>query len=142
MRVELKEIDMKQLNKMYIGEEGKATSVVLPPPPLSRQELTTLFAPSSSFINLSLDTNPKTITAPETGYLCVTAYAEASNAGYINFVNSTCHCGVMQSITANNAAKIMMPVKKEDTIVINYGNLNKIEDFRFVYAEGTKPSTD
>jgi hypothetical protein len=32
MRVELKEIDMKQLNKMYIGEEGKATSVVLPPP--------------------------------------------------------------------------------------------------------------
>ena len=23
---------MKQLNKMYIGEEGKATSVVLPPP--------------------------------------------------------------------------------------------------------------
>ncbi len=22
---------MKQLNKMYIGEEGKATSVVLPP---------------------------------------------------------------------------------------------------------------
>jgi hypothetical protein len=31
MRVELKEIDMKQLNKMYIGEEGKATSVVLPP---------------------------------------------------------------------------------------------------------------
>ena len=48
----------------------------------------------------------------------------------------------MQSITANNAAKIMMPVKKEDTIVINYGNLDKIEDFRFVYAEGTKPSTD
>jgi hypothetical protein len=35
MRVELKEIDMKQLNKMYIGEEGKATSVVLPPPILS-----------------------------------------------------------------------------------------------------------
>ena len=104
-----------------------------------KTKVASLAMPSGNCVDLSLNTNPSQFVAIADGYFYAVAYAEASSSGYINFSNASAPVGAMLSIASSSAAKILLPVRKGDVVDVNWGNLSKIETFRFVYAQGSLP---
>ncbi len=104
-----------------------------------KTKVASLAMPSGNCVDLSLNTNPSQFVAIADGYFYAVAYAEASSSGYINFSNASAPVGAMLSIASSSAAKILLPVRKGDVVDVNWGNLSKIETFRFVYAQGSQP---
>ena len=103
----------------------------------NKTQVANLAMPSNSYTQLTLPTNPSSFTAPADGYFFSTAYA-GTLAGFINFSNTN-GMGNMAGVSAGNAVKIFLPVKKGDIVVVNYGNLIEQTTVGFFYCEGSQP---
>ena len=103
----------------------------------NKTQVANLAMPSNSYTQLTLPTNPSSFTAPADGYFFSTAYAGTS-AGFINFSNTN-GMGNMAGVSAGNAVKIFLPVKKGDIVGVNYGNLTGQTTVGFFYCEGSQP---
>ena len=103
----------------------------------NKTQVANLAMPSNSYTQLTLPTNPSSFTAPADGYFFSTAYA-GTLAGFINFSNTN-GMGNMAGVSAGNAVKIFLPVKKGDIVSVNYGNLIEQTTVGFFYCEGSQP---
>ena len=103
----------------------------------NKTQVANLAMPSNSYTQLTLPTNPSSFTAPADGYFFSTAYA-GTLAGFINFSNTN-GMGNMAGVSAGNAVKIFLPVKKGDIVGVNYGNLIEQTTVGFFYCEGSQP---
>ena len=93
--------------------------------------------PSHIYTNLTLPASGGTITAPADGYLTVNKSATTSGE-YINMINTSNNINVNSIATNAMNCRLLMPVSKGDTIMINYTLTGTTNWFRFVYANSAK----
>ena len=87
--------------------------------------------PSSKYIDLSLGASGSTYTAPANGWF--SWYCYQNNNGYI-FVQTSASLLPNRVANASNDIAGFIPVKKGDTVWVEYANL-KFNRLRFIYAE-------
>lgn len=92
--------------------------------------------PSSRYINLTLGANGSTYTAPANGYFYL-GKSHSSAGGIIDMQNITSKVRLQTSnVVANDYMLLYLPVRKDDTIKINYKANGTLQGFMFIYAEG------
>lgn len=98
--------------------------------------------PSDRYINLTLGASGSTYTAPANGYYNIAKLA--TNSGQYLYMNVRSQQNVtliqhqVHSSASNQYIQLYMPIKKGDTMLINYTAEGTTALFRFVYAEGEK----
>ena len=95
--------------------------------------------PSDRYIEMTPPlTNGTTYTAPADGYICVEKNSNAANQ-YISFIYSggLYSTGIVQPVSGFNT-RIMVPVRKRQSVQINFNLGGTTNKFRFIYAVGTK----
>lgn len=95
---------------------------------------------STKYIDLSLGESGSTYTAPESGYFKLIKVAGAANQ-QITLSDAT-GAAAMQSIGLNQGYWLSsyIPIKKGNTLSVDYTASGETIMFRFYYAEGVKPN--
>ena len=92
--------------------------------------------PSNKYIDLTLGASGSTYTAPADGWLVLQMGYVADK--YIDLWNVTNKTGsIVSSASSGSSLRTTIPCKKGDVIIVYYSATTK-EDFRFIYAEGSK----
>jgi hypothetical protein len=94
--------------------------------------------PSDKYINLTLGASGITYTAPADGWFYLSMVATDINQ-YMD-MSSQSIGSQSRSSAAGNYVKTIIPVKKMDTVDINYNILGSVHLFRFIYALGSQPA--
>ena len=96
--------------------------------------------PSAQYINLTLGASGSTYTAPADGWFAVSK-TSGGTGKYIGLVNRTSGCEIETYPNANNNnAKLLIPVKKNDVLLVLYSLSGETIFFRFIYAIGSQPA--
>lgn len=96
--------------------------------------------PSSSYIDLTLGASGSTYTAPADGYVFL--FKGSTVAYQYVFLQNSSSGGLRSQTNAptNGACPgIFIPVKKNDQVYYEYNLGGATVNFRFIYAEGSKP---
>lgn len=106
---------------------------------ISKEYFTKLFAPSDRYVNLTLPSSGGTVTAPADGYIAFSKIASAA----AQWLGLRCTDTYLASLTwagtgSGNYANCFIPVRKGETVVVEYAVAGDTKWFRFVYAEGEK----
>ena len=89
--------------------------------------------PSSRYIDLTLGASGSTYTAPANGYVYLSKVCTAN--GQWAYIQSRITVGGFQGLNTFGY-KLFAPVAKGARFIIDYNLGGKVEDFRFIYAEG------
>lgn len=105
-----------------------------------KPEITSWGFPSSQYTNLTLGASGTNYTAPEDGWFYITAQ-QSSGGGYV-WLRDVDNRMETKDQTAYTDSMIMayLPVSKGKKCLVYYINIKNIS-FRFVYANGTQPTT-
>ena len=98
--------------------------------------------PSAQYINLTPGASGTIYTAPANGYFFCQIIANGE-LGFIWLYDNINGIGSGQGAragTSSDGCRCFIPVKKGETIKFEYGNISRVEFFRFIYAEGSQPS--
>lgn len=93
--------------------------------------------PSSRYIDLTLGASGSTYTAPANGWFCVAKRSGGTNQ-YLGLISYGLE--FTDYYNSNLVARNFIPCKKGGNITVNYNMTGNTEYFRFIYAEGDKPS--
>lgn len=94
--------------------------------------------PSETYDTLTLGTSGTTYTAPANGYYYVDTISYDGNPAFFVLINNTKSFTVQNQVYSSYGSIILlMPVTKNDSIEIQYGNIGTTA-FRFIYAEGSE----
>lgn len=90
--------------------------------------------PGSSYTNLTLGASGSTYNPPKNGYLCV---RKQSNAVGQYLLMRTSNISILgENTTSGNGVAMVMPVRKNDTVTIEYSLGGTTRIYRFVPAVG------
>lgn len=93
--------------------------------------------PSDKYIDLTLGASGSTYTAPANGWFCVAKRSGGTNQ-YLGLISYGLE--FTDYYNSNLVARNFIPCKKGGNITVNYNMTGNTEYFRFIYAEGDKPS--
>jgi len=91
--------------------------------------------PSGRVINLALGTSGLSYTAPANGYYYINKSATAG-AQYVIMANKTCGYNVLGFLSQAFMLTLMLPVRKDDVVSLEYNAAGATNAFQFFYAEG------
>ena len=94
--------------------------------------------PSNSYTDLTLGADGSSYTAPADGYLYLARTSSASGQR-VKFTNtSAANMAVSTWSSGTQNLEIIMPVSKSDVVYVYYNAGGATNQFRFIYANGTK----
>lgn len=131
---------VQNANLVNVGRVEEKISNIIP----DNSDLIASYAmPSGRYDDIVLGADSTTYTAPANGWYYINKVSGGSSK-YMNiFVNGDSHetceyCGSAQALTSETTLVLLIPVKKNDTILVNYSASGTLHAFRFIYAEGAK----
>lgn len=129
----------KYVYKKYINVDDLSDSTIKMDNSISSQ-VARMSMPSDKYIDLTLGASGTTYTAPADGYVLVRKLSNAIGQHLTAFNQSGIGDGKISSI-AFQALWVYFPVKKGDAFAITYNAGGNTELFKFIYAEGSQPSS-
>lgn len=98
-----------------------------------------LAAPSSKYLNLTLNASGSSYTAPADGWFMLRRLSDTGQ--YTQIVDTKTNMMSLQVATnSNQVLSVNLPVKKGGTVTVSYNAVGNVQFFRFIYAEGSEPS--
>lgn len=92
--------------------------------------------PSNKYIDLTLGANNSTYIAPANGWFVLNKEVKKSGE-YVNlYVNNIVWAKINTALTTAHQTALSAPVKKGDSVMVQYTATGTTGAFRFVYAEG------
>lgn len=97
-----------------------------------------LSMPSSKYIDLTLGASGSTYTAPANGWYYLSKWAANNVSQYISLRNQTAVDMAIEWRGIVGVARIFIPAKKGDIVIVDYDAQGNTEVLRFIYAEGAE----
>ena len=104
----------------------------------AKEFFTELAFPSNEYIDLPLGADGSQYTAPANGYFTIVSGSDGTYPKYIELVAN--HISSSAQTTASNTGwlRCFLPVEKGAIVTCYHNNINYLDRFRFVYAQGSE----
>lgn len=98
--------------------------------------------PSDKYIDLTLGASGTTYTAPAAGWLMLSKNANQNGGDatprYVEISNTTKEYYFQNNGSYDFVLTVLIEASKGDTLTVTYSAAGKVNEFRFIYAEGAK----
>lgn len=109
---------------------------------IGRSLIANMSMPSHKVINLTLGASGTIYRAPDNGYISI-AKSASTDKGWIAISTTSNTCIFNNSTYAGYEIAYTMPVRKNETFLINYKNMkSETNRFRFIYSNGDTPAKE